>query len=133
MNQIAIIGSPDCYSKEVKDIFYKLYKQYATNVIIASGGNKTGVEYDVKKIALESNYRYKEYNPFHTPYTNYSVLTEEKYGKRWHPTHDIGRYMRLVRESDAIIILSDGDKLIEQVEKYAYKQKKPVVKIEVFN
>lgn len=132
MYTIGIIGSPECHSTPtVRKVIENLYHQYGNTIKIATGGNTTGVENDVKKMTLEKDLKYEEYNPFYTPFNIHSVLLEEKYGKKWHPTHDIGRYRRLVDASSGLVVFTDGNKLINEVKKYAKKKGKKVIEIKI--
>ena len=131
MMKIGIIGSPDCYSPKLKQILVKLHETYGNTAEIVTGGNKSGVEYNAKKIALELGFNYKEFNPAYSIQTGFSAMTESYYSKKWHPTHDIGRYRKLVEYCDAVIIFQNSDKIIESTGKYAEKKSKKIVKIGV--
>lgn len=126
--KIGILGSSEKYDAlKIKAILKKLKETYGSSVEIVSGGNKTGVEYDAKKTALDIGLRYKEFNPAYTPPSGFSALSETYYGKTWHPTHDIGRYRRLVEYCDALVIFRDADKSIRATVSYAEKKNKKVV------
>lgn len=127
--KIGIIGSPDCYSPKLKQILVKLKETYGATIEVVTGGNKTGIEYNTKKLSLELGFDYKEFNPAYSLQTGFSAMNESYYSKKWHPTHDVGRYRRLVEYCDAIIVFQDSDKIIENTGKYAEKKSKKVVRI----
>jgi CTP:phosphocholine cytidylyltransferase-like protein len=130
MTKIGIIGSPECYnSKKIKQILMKLKETYGNTVEIVSGGNRTGIEYDVKKYALELGFQFKEFNPAYTLQTGYSALNESYYSKKFHPTHDVGRYRRLMDYCNAVVVFQDNDQIIEGIIRYGEKKSKKIVKI----
>lgn len=128
--KIGIIGSPDCYNApKLKQILMKLKETYGNTIEIVTGGNKTGIEYQAKKLSLELGFNFKEFNPAYTLATGFSALHESYYSKKWHPTHDVGRYRKLVEYCNAVIIFQNGDVLIESTAKYAEKKSKKIVRI----
>ena len=130
MIKIGIIGSPNRFeSTKVKNIIFKIKNTYGPAAEIVSGGNKSGVEREVRKYALELEMPYKEYNPAYTPYSGFSALREDYYNRPPHPTHDIGRYRRLIDYCDAIVIFPLNDQAISSAISYGEKKKKKIIKI----
>jgi len=82
MINIGIVGSR-IYSdkKKVEQIVDKCVEKYgAENICIISGGAK-GADTLGKIVALQKGLKYKEYNPAHTDYNQYSGKPKEFYGK----------------------------------------------------
>ena len=130
MIKIGIIGTKNTPAKpKVLDVLRKIKKNVVGYCEIYSGGNKTGVEPDVKKFALEFGFGYKEFNPSYSGKNMFSALTESYYGKNFHPTHEPDRYRQLIRNADRMIILDDGtDPQIQTAIKFCLKNnKKPIV------
>jgi hypothetical protein len=130
--KIAIIGPETCQkTNAIKELLFKV-RQEEKNAIILSGGNKTGIEYDVKKYALLFEFDYQEYNPSYTGWNMYSVLKEEYFNKGFHPTQLIDRYRILVRNCDKLFIGYEPESkswkpLYESTKRYAEKLGKEVV------
>lgn len=129
--KIAIIG-PETFQKKkkVKELIFKIKKLYP-EAKITSGGNKSGIEYEVKKNALLFEMEYLEFNPSYTGYNLYSALNESYYGKGYHFTQELDRYRILVRQSDKIIFgyepeSKDWKRIYEPTKIYAEKLGKKV-------
>lgn len=132
MYRIAIIGGTDNDSTtKVKEFLFKVKKAFGDTATIFSGGNPTGIEYDVKKYALEFGLPYKEFNPSFTGHNVYSFLPMEYFGKGRHPSHYPHRYQEMLIRTDRLLIgsiESDQDwKLYDTVRKQAEKKNIPVV------
>lgn len=128
---IGIIG-PTTFQKKkkVKDLIFNI-KKTIPDAKIASGGNKEGIEYEVKKHALMFELEYLEFNPSYTGYNLYSALNESYYGKGYHFTQELDRYMILVRQSDRIIFgyepeSKEWKQIYSQIVKYASKLNKKI-------
>lgn len=119
--RISIIGSSNCIDKgkKVQDFLFKVKQQFGETATIFSGGNETGIEYEVKKYSLEFGLKYKEFNPSFTGQNLYSFLSEEYFGKGKHPSHYHHRYIELLKRTDRLVIGVDKDdsdwKLYESV------------------
>lgn len=128
MFKIAIIGSKSCVDKtrQVKEFLFKVKSTYGSTATILSGGNESGVEKDVKKIALEFGLNYQEYNPSFTGKNSYSALSEDYYKKGFHPTHFQHRYDCLLSQAERLIICECNDapdkKLYDGILKKAEKK-----------
>ena len=128
MFKIAIIGSKSCVDKtrSIKEFLFKVKSTYGSTATILSGGNESGVEKDVKKIALEFGLKYEEYNPSFTGRNSYSALSEDYYKKGFHPTHFQHRYDCLLGQAERLIIAECEDapdkKMYDQILKKAEKK-----------
>lgn len=127
MFRIGIIGPPSCITKtrKVKDLLFKIKQQFGSLATIYSGGNLDGIEKDVKKFALEFELPYKEFNPRHTVQNLYSYFDQNWYGKNYHFTNLLYRYIEMFRRIDKLVIcIDDGseDKLYKGLIKTAQKQ-----------
>ena len=129
--KLGIIG-PVTYVSELK-VKNLIYKLKAINVELHSGGNLTGVEYYVKKYAMQFDIPYWEYNPAYTSHRLHSIFQPEWYDKVYYQTHDVHRYQILIRNIDKLVIAVDSNfinwKMYIYLEKYAKKYKKPVIHI----
>lgn len=133
MVKIGIIGDLAYNSHlQVITLFDKIKKKYGSDVTILSGGNDRGVEPIVKKLALELELKYAEYNPSYTGKRMYSAMPEDYYGKQYHLSHLTDRYRHLIYEcSYLIIFINKGSQLSFELDfaiKCAEKSKK-VIKI----
>lgn len=110
-NKIGIIGTKS-YSNSLKinTLFNTIKRNFGNFAIIQSGGNTTGVEWMAKKLALELNMTYKEYNPSYTGWNMYSALDQEYYGKKFHTSHLVDRYKKLIYNTDHLFIFIEGGK-----------------------
>lgn len=126
MYRIGIIGSSDGnYTTKIKDFLFKVKNTFGDTATILSGGNSTGVEYDVRKYSLEFDLKYKEFNPSYTGHNIYSFLPESYFGKRKHESHYLHRYQEMLVRIDKLIIGSNDTeldwKLYESIGKKAEK------------
>ena len=128
MYQIAIIGSESSVDKnrEVKEFIYKIKSTFGQTATILSGGNKTGIEKEIKNLALINQIPYKEFNPSFTGHNVHSAEKEEYYIKGFHPSHFLHRYNLMLRKCDRLVIVECDDapdkKLYDQVKKTALKK-----------
>lgn len=128
--KIGMIGSTDTFfSQELRPILKKLKDNYGVSIEICTGGNRVGIENDIRKLVLELGFQYKEFNPANTPRNGYSAYEDSYYGRPWHPTHAIGRYRKLVQYCDAIFAFHQNDELIASTVKYGKKIGKKVIEI----
>lgn len=99
-------------------------------ITILGGGNIQGADYLIKKATLEIGFNYKEFNPAHTAFNEYSALPKYRYGKGYKPLNFATRYADLVKESDKLIVFYNTkvkDGFLETAIKQAEKLKKPLV------
>jgi len=132
MYRIGIIGGVDTnYTTKVKEFLFQVKKTFSDTATIFSGGNLTGIEYDVKKFSLEFDLPYKEFNPSYTGHNMYSFLPKEYFGKGKHPSHIPHRYQEMLIRTDRLVIgsaQSDLDwNLYDNIRKKAEKKNIPVV------
>ena len=104
--------------------FFIKIKDLPNYVTILGGGSGYVGDTTVKKIALELELGYREYNPVHTPYNVYSAFPQYRYSKAFNTGNFMTRYNELVKKSDKLIIFQDKDcsdifinKIITQLEK----------------
>jgi len=122
MNNIGIIGTETYHNQsEIIKIFQLIKRQFGPYVTILSGGNSTGVEHIAKKMALELNMSYKEFNPSYTGYKMYSAMDEQYYGKKYHMSHLSDRYKHLIYECDYLIIFIEKGNTLTFELSYAKK------------
>ena len=64
MYKIGIIGPSTCFrQKQIKDILFKIKQNFDNDITIYTGGNKEGIEYEVKKCCfLFASYFRSNYN-----------------------------------------------------------------------
>lgn len=130
--KIGIIGPETCQkTKKVKELLFGLKKRYPM-IIIHSGGNKDGIEKDVKKYALQFEMDYSEFNPCYTGWNNYSFLNENYFNKGFHISHEPRRYQILIYQSDIIFVGYEPEYpkwnlIYKPLQKYAEKKKKQLV------
>lgn len=103
--RIGLYGTPS-YSdtNKIVKIFTLIRSQNGSFATINSAGNDTGADYLVKKLALELNYTFKEFNPSYTGKRMYSAMDESYYGKGYHYSHLVDRYKHLIYNSDYICV-----------------------------
>jgi len=125
MYKIGIIGPETCQkTKEIKDLLFEIKNSFGNTVIIASGGNKEGIEKDVKKYCIYFEMQYTEYNPSFTGKNQFSALDESYYTKRFHPSHFQHRYDMMLRYVDRMFIgyePGENFKLYQQIKKKCEK------------
>lgn len=106
---IGIIGGHDVLHKDkkIKELLFKIKQQFGNLVIIASGGNRIGVETSVKSIALEFGMNYVEYNPSFSGHNEYSAEPPEYFNKKYHFSHYFDRYKKMMFDIDRLVIVVD--------------------------
>lgn len=134
MYKIGIIGGTDTnHTVKIKEFLFKVKKTFGNTASIFSGGNPTGIEYDVKKISLEFDLIYKEFNPSYTGHNMYSYLPESYFTKGKHVSHYMHRYEQMLFKIDRLLVGSsekDSDwNLYKSVIRKAEKRNIPVVLI----
>lgn len=132
MYKIGIIGGMETnYTTKVKDFLFKVKNTFGDTATIMSGGNSSGIEYDVKKYSLEFDLPYKEFNPSYTGHNAYSFLPKDYFGKGKHQSHYIHRYEQMLIRIDRLVVGSsekdDDWKLYNTVAKKAERKNIPVV------
>jgi len=120
MYNIGIISEPiklTSYDFILK-LFQTLNSKYGKDYSISTGGN-VGIDHYCKKLALELDLHYAEYNPSFTGHNMYSALPETYYGKKYHISHLTDRYNKLILNVDQVLVfISNNDTL----KTFVYKQ-----------
>ncbi len=133
--KLAIIGSETCFRpKQVKEILFKIKQNFGKGCTIITGGNKSGIEYEVKKCCMLFELEYQEFNPSFTGWNVYSALSRDYYTKRKHFSHYSHRYDMMLRLGiDRIIIGEQLDakdwKMYESIKKKCEKKQIKVIMI----
>lgn len=124
--KVAIIGSRIYENRsKIKETIFKLKSRYGEKLSIISGGAPNGADRYAKKYALEFGVRYVEYNPAHTPANMYSALSENYYGKAYHPAHFFHRNKLIVDAADTIIaFMPPGKQTPGTMDALRYAEKK---------
>lgn len=108
--KIGIIGTDTCIrGKMIKEMIFRFKTKYGKDIKIASGGNKAGIEFDVKKATLALELEYVEFNPAFTGMNEYSYMQENYYNKGQHLSHYFHRYWLMTLWADIIIIGHDPE------------------------
>lgn len=127
MIKIGIIADKDARaSYKTQDIFMKIFNQFGNTFEIYTPG-QTDVELQFKKIALEKNCKYGEFNYASSARNVYSMLSESYYGKKFHPTHEPDSHIRLYRHADRVIVFNAGNLKEEKFLKMGEKAKSKTV------
>jgi len=102
--RIAITGSRLYEDKrKVKELIFQLKQKFGTDLEIASGGTKDGIDRYAKKYSLDLGLQYLEYNPQYTQHNLYSRFSEQAYNKPYHVSQIHKRNDFMVKESDMLI------------------------------
>lgn len=117
LRKIAYIGPLNCYTKtkKIKESLYKIKQLDPHNTVIVSGGNDTGIEFDVKVNALAFGLMYKEFTPAFKDKNEWSIEKDEYYNKKYHYSFIIDRYNKLVRYCDMIVFGHDENSAIDPI------------------
>ena len=129
--KIAVIGNTGWQNKrKIRDALFELKQRFGSEVTILGGGGTEGANFMIRKVALEFEMKYQEYNPSFSGYNLYSALPESYYGKKYHFSQ-LHRRMKLLAENCDYMIILTNDSKLDPVLKTAYnninKLKKPVV------
>ena len=104
MINIGIVGSRKWTNKnkvgEVVDLCIEKYDR--ENILIVSGGAK-GADTHGREVAIEKNLLFREYNPAHTAWNQYSGKPKDWYGKDYHVGHFFERNTFIAEESDLLL------------------------------
>jgi predicted Rossmann fold nucleotide-binding protein DprA/Smf involved in DNA uptake len=124
--KVAIIGSRIYENPtKIKETIFKLKNKYGEALSIVSGGAPNGADYYAKKYAMEFGIKYHEYNPAHTPHNMYSVMSENYYGKAYHPAHFYHRNKLIVDAVDVVIaFMPPGKQTPGTMDALRYAEKK---------
>ena len=110
--KIAVIGNTGWQNKrKIRDALFELKQRFGSEVTILGGGGTEGANFMIRKVALEFEMRYQEYNPSFSGYNLYSALPESYYGKKYHFSQLHHRMKLLAENCDYMIILTNESKL----------------------
>jgi hypothetical protein len=110
--KIAVIGNTGWQNKrKIRDALFELKQRFGSEVTILGGGGMEGANFMIRKVALEFEMKYQEYNPSFSGYNLYSALPESYYGKKYHFSQLHHRMKLLAENCDYMIILTNESKL----------------------
>ena len=110
--KIAVIGNTGWQNKrKIRDALFELRQRFGSEVTILGGGGTEGANFMIRKVALEFEMKYQEYNPSFSGYNLYSALPESYYGKKYHFSQLHHRMKLLAENCDYMIILTNESKL----------------------
>ena len=110
--KIAVIGNTGWQNKrKIRDALFELKQRFGSEVTILGGGGTEGANFMIRKVALEFEIKYQEYNPSFSGYNLYSALPESYYGKKYHFSQLHHRMKLLAENCDYMIILTNESKL----------------------
>lgn len=108
MIKIGIIGSTNVFrTSDIKQLLFKLKEKFGPLLVVYSGGNLQGVEFDVKDCAQKFDIMYKEFNPSFSGKNQFSCMPESYYDKPYHFSHFYDRYKHLVWEVEMLFVYTD--------------------------
>ena len=110
--KIAVIGNTGWQNKrKIRDALFELKQRFGSEVTILGGGGTEGANFMIRKVALEFEMSYQEYNPSFSGFNMYSALPESYYGKKYHFSQLHHRMKLLAENCDYMIILTNESKL----------------------
>lgn len=110
--KIAVIGNTGWQNKrKIRDALFELKQRFGSEVTILGAGGTEGANFMIRKVALEFEMTYQEYNPSFSGYNLYSALPESYYGKKYHFSQLHHRMKLLAENCDYMIILTNESKL----------------------
>ena len=110
--KIAVIGNTGWQNKrKIRDALFELKQRFGSEVTILGAGGTEGANFMIRKVALEFEIKYQEYNPSFSGYNLYSALPESYYGKKYHFSQLHHRMKLLAENCDYMIILTNESKL----------------------
>ena len=126
--KIAIIGSRNYqgYTK-IKDFLFYLKQKYEDKLIIASGGDKLGIDKFVKEICKwKLDIKYVEFPPYHQLWTidcKENGLSKFMYGKEYKAKYFFIKNFKMIDFSDVVIFFINHNTFIQ----YAKNKNKKVL------
>ena len=107
--KVGIIGDKKYEDRrKIQEMLFALKEKFGDELVILSGGEKTGAERYVRKFAIEFAIKYEEYNPSCTPKNLYSVYNRGFYGKPYHVSQLHHRYGKLAANCDVLAVFITG-------------------------
>jgi hypothetical protein len=102
MIKIGIVGSREYINKQrVIEIVDQCIQKYGKELMIISGGAR-GADTLGKEVALEKELLYKEYNPAHEAWNQWSGKPKEFYGKAFSKGHYFERNTFIAQDIDIL-------------------------------
>jgi predicted Rossmann-fold nucleotide-binding protein len=103
MIKLGIIGSRKWNDKEkVSAVVDQCLAKYGRDLMVVSGGAK-GADTHGKIVALEKGLKYREYNPAHEAWNEYSGKPKEWYEKEYKVSNFFERNTFIAEDSDIIL------------------------------
>lgn len=90
----------------IRQFFSKL-QDLPNYILIHGAGNGFVGDSTIKKLTLELEYVYIEYNPVHTRYNIYSAYPQYRYSKAFNTGNFATRYKDLISKCDKLVIFQD--------------------------
>ena len=98
---IAIMGSQTYENvRKLREFLFTIKQKMGTDVNIITRGQKNGCEKYIRKYAIEFGFRYTEYNLASSVRNLYSGMSNEYYGKPFHPTQTLHQYDCVVKHAE---------------------------------
>lgn len=98
---IAIMGSQTYENvRKLREFLFTIKQKMGTDVNIITRGYKDGCEKYIRKYAIEFGFRYTEYNSASSVRNLYSGMSNEYYGKPFHPTQTLHQYDCVVKHAE---------------------------------
>ena len=98
---IAIMGSQTYENvRKLREFLFTIKQKMGTDVNIITRGYKDGCEKYIRKYAIEFGFRYTEYNSASSVRNLYSGMSNEYYGKPFHPTQTLHLYDCVVKHAE---------------------------------
>jgi len=120
-------------SRVIKDALYRLKKNISEPITIIGGGNRQGADKFIKKYALQFDFDYKEYPPFHCPWNIHCPLPKMLYNKAFHTKHIYSRNKYLVKNIHGALLFSNEPTLPSYLEALIKDLTKKTITYKLFN
>jgi|TARA_B110000444_G_C18522106_1_gene447144 hypothetical protein len=86
--------------RKLREFLFTIKQKMGTDVNIITRGQKNGCEKYIRKYAIEFGFRYTEYNLASSVRNLYSGMSNEYYGKPFHPTQTLHQYDCVVKHAE---------------------------------
>ena len=126
--KILVTGSKKYQNKyKIKEFIFGLKEKNTTDdLIVASRGDKNGVDDFVKKAVLSLDMTYGEFLPYHENRSQYCIMPAFRFGENYSPQYYFWRDNDAVKWAEMIVIFvsSSDTKSVENIIKAAKNSKK---------
>ena len=131
MIKVLITGSRTFQNKsKIRNLLFKIKNQYNTDkLVIASRGDKYGVDKLVKEYSLQFGLQYGEFNPYHENHKLYSIMPDWLFNKSYSPKNFFIRDGHAVKWAKMVIIFVNKEQEITKFSKLAKTNKSKIVRI----